>query len=263
MADQVDPTYDPNVQTYLAMRRAREQARERKPSFKTVPKNFKYAWRLVWRSGRALVITIIGFRVFTQLVASGLILIAPGAIGGIRAEGFTLAGLLQLLPFFAVFAINSLFSQGTSQMQEYLNAKVQKTITDEVLDVAASVDLASYESPQFFDHLQRVENNALVAPVQLSQTILQLGPGVIGLLTATAALLVVAPLIFPVLLASIIPFVLIARAATKREFEFAKLRTLSDRQRAYLRSVLIGKDEAKEVRAFGSGGYLRSQYEKR
>jgi ATP-binding cassette subfamily B protein len=37
---------------------------------------------------------------------------------------------------------------------------------------------------------------------------------------------------------------------------------LGDRQRDYLRSVLTGKDEAKEVRAFGSGVELRARYER-
>jgi ATP-binding cassette, subfamily B, bacterial len=76
------------------------------------------------------------------------------------------------------------------------------------------------------------------------------------------ALIVLQPLLLPLVLVSIVPLVLIGRLGARRQFEFAKERVLGDRQRDYLRSVLTGKDEAKEVRAFGSGAELRSRYER-
>jgi ATP-binding cassette subfamily B protein len=59
-----------------------------------------------------------------------------------------------------------------------------------------------------------------------------------------------------------IPLVLMTRLGARRAFEFAKERVAGDRQRDYLRSLLIGKDEAKEMRAFGAGVELRARYER-
>jgi ATP-binding cassette, subfamily B, bacterial len=124
------------------------------------------------------------------------------------------------------------------------------------------VRLEAYESPQFFDHLTRVETNALSQPATVVRSLMALPADLVGVAAVIGALLVLQPLLLPIVLISIVPLVLIGRLGARRSFEFAKERVLGDRQRDYLRSVLTGKDEAKEVRAFGSGGELRARYER-
>jgi ATP-binding cassette subfamily B protein len=76
------------------------------------------------------------------------------------------------------------------------------------------------------------------------------------------ALFVLQPLLLPIVVISIIPLALMTRINARRAFEFAKDRAPGDRQRDYLRTLLTGKDEAKEVRAFGAGVELRARYER-
>ncbi len=122
--------------------------------------------------------------------------------------------------------------------------------------------LEAYESPQFFDHLKRVETNALSQPATVVRSLMHLPGALVGVAAVLGALIVLQPLLIPLVLVSIVPLFLIGRLGARRSFEFAKERVLGDRRREYLRSVLTGKDEAKEVRAFGSGVELRARYER-
>src|SRR5262249_51556433 len=146
--------------------------------------------------------------------------------------------------------------------ETFVTAQVQRKTMDEVLDVATSVRLEAYESPRFFDHLKRVETNALVQPATIIRTLLQMPANLAAVVAVIGALVVLQPLLLPIVLVSMIPLVLMTRLGARRAFEFAKERVAGDRQREYLRSLLVGKDEAKEMRAFGAGVELRARYEK-
>lgn len=259
--EQIDAALDPRVVEYATVRRLRQESRGTKRSFKGTPRNLGYAIRLLWRSAPRLLIVVVALRVFSGLMSGALVLITHSVLksGGNPTEG----SLLRFLPFVVVLIVTSSIGAGSGQLQGLLAARAQRTIYDEILNVSASVELASYESPAFYDHLKRVDTNALAQPTLVSGALMSLASDGIGVIAATAALLVVQPLLLPLLVVSIFPFFLVARLAGRREFEFAQLRTLGDRQREYLRTVLTAKDEAKEVRAFGSGKLLRQRYEKR
>jgi ATP-binding cassette subfamily B protein len=155
-----------------------------------------------------------------------------------------------------------LFGLISGELETFLTDSVQRKTMDEVLDVATTVRLEAYESPQFFDHLKRIESNALNQPATVVSALMQLPANLAGLAAIVVALLILQPLLLPIVLLSMIPLALIARINGRQAFEFAKSRVLGDRQRDYLRGVLTGKDEAKEVRAFGVGIELRGRYER-
>src|SRR5438034_781149 len=54
----------------------------------------------------------------------------------------------------------------------------------------------------------------------------------------------------------------LAAAAEAERSRFVFGQTPNERSRFYLQQVLTGRDAAKEVRAFGLGGYLRGRYER-
>jgi ATP-binding cassette subfamily B protein len=83
--------------------------------------------------------------------------------------------------------------------------------------------------------------------------------GVIGGLVGVVA---VAPVLLPLLVLVIAPAWLAASKRGHAFWEFFWKMTPRDRQRYYLANVLRERDPAKEVRAFGLAGYLRSRYDR-
>src|SRR6476646_6802699 len=250
--------HPPGVEQQLLDRWEKQRA---KKDFRQFPKLLFQAITLVWGMSRTMVFAIVAMRVATGVLSGVMLLLGRNALavfgGAGRAETIGSLGKIGL-----IFVVSTILGLVSGELETFLTAQVQRKTMDELLDVATSVRLEAYESPQFFDHLKRVETNALTQPVSVVRSLMQLPADLAGVGAVMGALIVLQPLLLPLVLVSIVPLVLIGRLGARRQFEFAKERVLGDRQRDYLRSVLTGKDEAKEVRAFGAGLELRSRYER-
>src|SRR5262245_32464384 len=237
------------------------EKRRAKKDYSQFPRLLLHALQLVWESARGMVLLIVVLRVASGLMGGAMLLLGRDTLAAFGSSGPSGAygplGMLALL-----FVVSTVIGLISGELETFLTDDVQRRTMDEVLDVATSVRLEAYESTQFFDHLKRVETNAITQPATVVRTLMQLPSNLAGIVAVVAALLILQPLLLPIVLLSMIPLALIARLNGRQAFEFAKARVLGDRQRDYLRSVLTGKDEAKEVRAFGSGVELRARYER-
>ena len=239
----------------------RWEKRRAKKDFRQFPRLLIQAITLVWGMSRTMVFAIVAMRIATALLSGVMLLLGRDALAVFGGVG-RVPMIESLGKVGAVFVVSTIFGLVSGELETFLTARVQRKTMDELLDVATSVRLEAYESPQFFDHLKRVETNALTQPATVVRSLMQLPSDFVGVAAVMGALLVLQPLLLPIVLVSIVPLALIGRVGARRSFEFAKERVLGDRQRDYLRSVLTGKDEAKEVRAFGSGAELRARYER-
>ena len=239
----------------------RWEKRRAKKDFREFPRLLFQAITLVWEMSRTMVFVIVAMRIATALLSGVMLLLGRDALavfgGAGRVETIESLGKVGL-----AFVVSTILGLVSGELETFLTAQVQRKTMDELLDVATSVRLEAYESPQFFDHLKRVETNALTQPATVVRSLMQLPSDLVGVAAVMGALLVLQPLLLPIVLVSTVPLALVGRVGARRAFEFAKERVLGDRQRDYLRSVLTGKDEAKEVRAFGSGVELRARYER-
>ncbi|BCJ50005.1 hypothetical protein Asp14428_14800 [Actinoplanes sp. NBRC 14428] len=86
-----------------------------------------------------------------------------------------------------------------------------------------------------------------------------LGAGA-GIVVLSLALLALHPMLPPMLLAVGLPLLLVSRRGGAAEFAFAVTQSPSARLRDHLRSVLTGREEAREVRAYELSGSFRERY---
>ena len=147
-----------------------------------------------------------------------------------------------------------------TQRSRVLAQRTQRHIEAMIMDACVRADLLAYESPDFFDRLQRVKANALSRPVQVTQSLIQFGTSL-----ATSAVLIVAvarlaPLLLPLLILTGVPIALIGRRASRSEFRFQINQTQAFRERYYLNDVLTERPAAKEVRAFSLSGALSARW---
>ena len=240
--------------------RIREDRKNVSKKLTALPRLMAWAASILWRSSPPLVVALVSSRILTALQAGVLVLVGREALGSI--VGGTGAGLgsPSVVAAIVFFAVSTILGTIGNELQLQLAARVQKTTFDLLVDAASRVELEAYESPGFYDRLERCETNALIRPSMVGQALIGLPANLIGVLGLVGALLVVEPLLLPVLVASFIPFFLLAKLFGRKEFQFATDRVLGDRLRKYLRTVLVGRDEAKEVRAFGSGGVIRDRW---
>ena len=203
-----------------------------------------------------VVAALLGVQVLMGKLALDAILDATRTGGSVRDAIAPLVGLV------AAGAVGSLVGTFQVLAQRLLGEQVRRRTLDETMAVTTAVDLETFESPEFFDDLQRVQTNALVQPLTLSQGLVSSLGGVLGVAGLTVALLAIEPLVVPLLFLSALPLWLLSRASGKLEFAFNVAQTPGNRLRLYLVYTLTGREQAKEMRAFGLGPSLRQRWER-
>ncbi|HVE73629.1 MAG TPA: ABC transporter ATP-binding protein [Mycobacteriales bacterium] len=232
---------------------------------RSLPRTLLDATLLVWRAGRPNLITVSVLQLVTGLLLAAQVLIGREALQAIldaeRGEATLRDAAIPLVAIAVAAALGSLSTPLLLQQQRLLGELVQRATYDQILDVTESVDLVSFESPDFFDRLQRVQAHAVPQPMLVTQGLVQLLGGLAGVAALVVALLAIEPLLVPLLLCAGVPLALLSRHTSASEFAFAVEQTSALRLREYLRYALTGRDEAKEVRSFGAQRLLRERYD--
>ena len=144
-----------------------------KKDFRQFPRLLLQSIPLVWTMSRTMVFAIVAMRIATGLLSGVMLLLGRDALaifgGAGRVQTIDSLGKVGL-----VFVVSTFLGLVSGELETFLTAQVQRKTMDELLDVATSVRLESYESPQFFDHLKRVETKPLTQPAQVVRSLKQL-----------------------------------------------------------------------------------------
>jgi ATP-binding cassette subfamily B protein len=206
-------------------------------------------------AGQIVVAALLGVQVLMGKLALEAIFDAD------RTDGSVGDALAPLIGLVAAGALGSFVGAFQTQAQRLLGQEVRRVTLDSTLEVTTAVDLETFESPEFFDDLQRVQTNALLQPLTMSTGLITTIGGVLGAAGLAVALLAIEPVVVPLLLAAGLPLWLVARKTGKLEFDFNFQQTPGERLRFYLVATLIGREEAKELRAFELGQILRRRWD--
>jgi ATP-binding cassette subfamily B protein len=138
---------------------------------------------------------------------------------------------------------------------------VQDYISGLIQEKSASVDLAFYESPEFYDHLHRARAEAGHRPVALVESLGSVLQNGITLVAMLGVLLPYGPWLPAALLASTLPALyVVLRYALLQHYWHQE--STSDQRRAWYYDWLLSASEtAAEVRLFGLQEHFRSGFE--
>src|SRR3989454_9731081 len=137
---------------------------------------------------------------------------------------------------------------------------VQDHITDLVHAKSTAVDLAFYETPDFYDHLYRARGDAGNRPLALLENSGRLVQDGVTLVAMAAVLLPYGVWLPPALLVSTLPALFVVVRTSRRYHDWWKRSTADRRRSQYLGVVLTEAWHAGEVRLFGLAGYFRNAY---
>ncbi|MFC7494567.1 MULTISPECIES: ABC transporter ATP-binding protein [unclassified Nocardioides] len=255
MAADIEPT------DALALRAA---ARSAPKSFGRLSRLVRASVSLVWSSAHRLFIALIALQVLAAVALAGQVLAVKELLSAVLAaesDHDTAAALTPILVLAGLSALAAVAVALQAQLQRLLSESVTRTMWDKVLSVATGVGLRFFESPEFFNRLNRVQTSALVRPYQVTQGLLSAAGALAAGVGLGLVLLGVAPILLPLVVIGGIPLLLTSRRESRLEFSFAVQQTPRLRLRSYLATLQTGRDEAKEIRAFGLGGWLRGRFD--
>lgn len=223
----------------------------------------RYSVALVWEAARAAFVVLTSLQLLNAALLAGQVFAVQAVLDGILNLTENGAGpvVVPVVALALLTAATAVTGSVQGSLSRYVGEAVARTMWQRVLDVSTSVGLRQFEDPSFFDRLERVRSSALTRPFQVTNGVI----ATVGAVAAGAGLAVTLasfnPILLPLILISGVPLLFTSRRESRLEFRFNVDQTPRIRLRTYLTILLTGRDEAKEVRAFGLTRNLRARYD--
>lgn len=228
-------------------------------------KNIPPIFRMVWEAAPGTVATSLVCRLTAALLPVAVLMVTrriiddiyvvtsqhtklPGGFWGLVALEFGLACLMIILARAVDFcdtSFNELYTR-------HVNTKIMRH--------AATLDLAAYEDPEFYDRLERarVQGADRVGMIQESGQLIQ---QVISTATLAAGICVISPWIFFALIVCVVPEFLTETKFAFLGYSLSVRQTPARRELDYLRLLGTSKECAKELKLFGLGQFFADRYQ--
>ena len=214
-------------------------------------------WTLV--SG-VLMLLEIGFGLATLYLLKQLVdvvtqLLGPDAstnnVGSVLFYVWLTAG--ATLAFFVTRAFSGLAREAQGMLvAEYVDRRIHSG--------AIQADMAFFESPRYFDTLQRARQSGNQRPAQVVGNILLLTKNLIMLVAVVVLIATINWLLLPLLAIAVFPALLVRLYFTRTVYNWQHRRTQMERRAAYVDWLITSDHHAKELRLNMLGPHLRDLY---
>jgi ATP-binding cassette, subfamily B, bacterial len=220
----------------------------------TVARGWTISWIfLLLVQGILPVATVYLLKILVNSVAS---IVGGKAQTGEIERTLMLVGLMAALQVFGEFlrvAVGWVRATQSELVRDYINGLIHKK--------SIAVDLAFYESPEFYDHLYRARVEGAFRPIILLESTGSLLQNSITLIAMAGVLIPFGWWLPVVLLLSTLPALYVVLRYTNRQHEWQLRVTGEERRSWYYSSVLTERETAAEIRIFNLGEYFSSAYQ--
>lgn len=222
---------------------------------------------MLWQSSRRW--TLLGTALMALEVASGLAVLylfkqLVDVITGLLASESINGGAGRVLGFVALTGGCTLVFLAARSLaglaREAQGMLVADHIDRQIHTRAVRADLAFYESPRYFDTLQRAREAGNQRPVQVVTNLMLLARNGLMLMAIVVLMVTINWLMLPVLLIAIVPALLVRIHFTRYLYEWQRRRTQMERRAYYLDWLMTSDINAKELRLNQLGDVLRDQH---
>ena len=233
--------------------------------FQDILVNIPLLLRLVWQATPLFLFLSLLVQGLQSLVPAVMLLINKAIVDMVIANwgntDFVWRPLIILVAMrFGVSLIRAVLNQGNLYVSQIFNDRLNLYTKFVLLEKSAQLDLAHFESPEFYDTLERAQNSGSNYPVRVIQTLTGLFGQFITLVSLLGLLLQFNVAIVPLLFFTALPSFWTSIIYSGRRFWMTRKETQSGRLSNYIQRVLTNPEFAKEVRLFNLGGHLLGQW---
>ncbi len=225
-----------------------------------------YVIQLVWEARPWIIFLMTFMSVFTGLqpIAGSYIAkllldrLVQAAREGLEGGFWQLGGLLLLQLAFQLFVkvVHSL----NNMVTRLSNEVVSYSIRLKLMKKSATIDLASFDLPEFYSKLENANREAGNRPLQLLNNAFSIFSTVISMVSFIILLGTIIPWAPPLIIAMAIPSAVIHYRYRTRMFYYVRRKSKERRQMNYFSNLLTNKDMVKELKLFHLAGILIDHY---
>ncbi len=175
-------------------------------------------------------------------------------------SGFQWVVTLLILQFAFMF-FDDLLNSVHRMLIRISNELVSNQVNLKIMHKAKTIDLASFDSPEFYEKFENASREASNRPIQVTNatfTIISTLISVISFVLILAAISPYAPLIIIILS---IPSAIINFVYRRKNFQYVRRRSKDRRQMNYYSNLMMNKDIVKEVKMFNLADTFIARYQ--
>ncbi|HUF65922.1 MAG TPA: ABC transporter ATP-binding protein [Gemmatimonadaceae bacterium] len=233
--------------------------RERMDALRHVPRLL----RMVWETHRGFTAAMLVLRVLRGFVPVATFWVGKLIIDTVLAARAGTADWNDLWGYvgieIAIVVTGEVLARASTLFESLLGDLFSNRMSVRLMQHAARLDLAQFENPQFYDHLERARRQT-VGRIALLAQLLAIGQDTITLLTLAGALLAYSPLLLVLLVVAIVPMFLGETHFAALGYSLLFRWTPERRQLDYLRFVGASDKTAKEIQMFDLAPWLVERY---
>ena len=195
------------ISAQLGRRRGPEQPAswdERLAALRYVPGLFK----LIWETHRGFAASMVALRVLRSIVPVATFWVGKLILDSVIAAKAGHGSLTQLWRYLvleiAIVLVGEILARASSLIESLLGDLFSNAMSVRLMEHAAKLDLAQFEDPEFYDHLERARRQT-VGRIALLTLLLSLAQDALTLLTLAGALIAYSPWLLLLLALAVIP----------------------------------------------------------
>lgn len=228
--------------------------------------NITHIIRFVWKvSPKMTVVSLIMIALETGLFFLSLysIKLLIDAVGSNTNDALDNPEVINSIIMAAVTGIAYLaFKSISTYIAEVQSATIAEHMSDKIHNTTIELDLAFYESPDYFDVLNRALNAGSDRPTVVINTIFEIIKNSMSLLAFGTILITIDWLLLPILALFVIPTFLVRINFADKFNEWRVRQTPLERQSEYYSTLITTEQHAKEIRIYNLGAYFKDAYMK-
>src|SRR3954462_3460952 len=233
--------------------------KERLEALRYIPALF----RLIWRTHRGYTSAIVFLRIIRSVVPIATFWVGKLILDSVIAAKAGHGSLTQLWRYLVlevgIVLVGEILARASSLIESLLGDLFSNAMSVELMEHAAKLDLAQFEDPEFYDHLERARRQT-VGRIALLSLLLSMSQDALTLITLAGALIAYNPWLLLLLALAVIPSFLGETHFAALGYSLLFRWTPERRQVDYLRYVGASDKTAKEVQMFGLAPWLTERY---
>lgn len=235
-------------------------------------KRLFYIYKLVWDVGKGSLILLLLLSliegclpvisaIISKNILNELQIIIQSPLSGVGIEEFLKTQLFFWLIFFFVLKIlSSILTRVNNTITRLAGERLIAHIKLLIMNKSKEIDLASFDSPVFFENLENANREAGIRPISILQASFSILSSTISLFSYFVVLSTALPFAAICMVIVSVPTAIINFTYRKKHYEYIKYNSKDRREMNYYSNVLVNKDLVKEIKIFSLTEYFVSKY---
>lgn len=257
--------------------RINDQYRTEKPkSIRQVPAYLKnvvgetagrvfYILKLVWEANKSILFVMSFMTLFNgvapvigSLIGKEILNDLAAAYSGALTDFKIIAALLILN--FAYLLLSAVVERVYATVNRISGEIVANHIKIKLMTKAKEVDLASYDSPDYYSKLENANREAARRPIEVLSAAFSIISTVISIVSYIIVIAAIGAVPVILIIAVAIPSTVVSFHFRRKNFNYLFRRSKSRRQLNYYSDVMVNKDLVKEIRMLGLADTFIGKY---